>query len=330
MRDLRNDFIQDIRLFLSDLDPDVSNQIILQIMTALEKYDLSMRSTEIVPYETGNRNIMKAYAGSMMIDGLALSTIAVYIREIEKLVYFLRNKDLKTVCTFDIREYLVYEKSRGISNRTLENERSNLSAFFQWLTDEEHIPKNPCSAVKSIKYKDEVRKPFNLVELDNLRSNCQNEKERAIIEVLVASGVRVSELVNLNVDDIDFQRKSIHVKHGKGNKERYTYMDSLACSHLIKYLVTKHIESGRLFISSRGPYTTDGIRKLLHVLAKRAGVDNVHPHRFRRTFATTMAARGMDIQTIQKLMGHTNVNTTMIYISMDDMQVINSYRKHTS
>ena len=164
-----------------------------------------------------------------------------------------------------------------------------------------------------------------------LRSCCRNEKERAIIEVLISSGIRVSELIDLNVNDIDFQKKSVHVRHGKGDKERYTYIDSVACNHLIRYLTSKGIESGALFVSKRSKrYTAHGIRALLNTIAKRANIPNVHPHRFRRTFATRLAARGMDIQEIQKLMGHANINTTMVYVTMDDTQVSNSYRKYSA
>lgn len=330
MRDFRNDFLQEVQLKITSLDRDSYDLVMAVVTGALDKYELSERSTEIVPYETGNQNLMKLYTGSMLVDGKSKGTIEAYIREIKKFTAFIGNKDLKTTCTFDIRNYLAHEKVRGLSNRTLENERANLSAFFQWLTAEEFIQKNPCAAVSKIKYKDEVRMPFSLVELDSLRQNCKNEKERAIIEVLVSSGLRVSELVDLEIDDIDFHEKSIHVRNGKGGKERQTYMDSVACNHLIKYLTENKIESGKVFRGCRGVYTTDGIGKLLNRLGERAEVENVHPHRFRRTFATTMAARGMDIQMIQKLMGHTNINTTMIYISTNDMQIVNSYKKHTA
>ena len=331
MRDFRIDYLHEVELRLASLDPDTHDLVMAAITGVLDKYELSERSTEVVPYDTGNDSLLKTYAGTLLIDGKAKSTITGYIRELRKLARFIGGKDLKTTCTFDIRNYLAQEKVRGISGRSLENERSYISTFFQWLANEQYITVNPCAAISSIKYADEVKTPFSAVELDTLRSSCKTKKERAIIEVLASSGVRVSELTALDIEDIDFQKKSVRVRHGKGDKERYTYIDSVARNHLIKYLTEAGITSGALFPSKRkNRYTAGGIRTLLNVIAARAGVENVHPHRFRRTFATRLAARGMAIQEIQRLMGHTDINTTMTYIYMDDAQIVSSYMKHTA
>jgi len=331
MRDYRNDCVQEIKLRLSGLDPATLDKVVAAVTGTLNSYELTERCTDLVTYDTGNLQLMKTYAGNLLIDGKAKSTVEAYIREIRKFAVFIGNKDLKETQTFDIRNYLAQEKARGVSNRTAENSRSNLSAFFQWMTAEEYITKNPCAAVKPIKYTEEIRRPFSSVELDVLRSVCTTEKHRAIIEVLVSSGVRVGELINLNVEDVDFQKRAVHVRHGKGDKERITYIDSVASDHLIKYLTGEHIVSGALFLSRHGErYTTNGVRALLNKLSEQSGIPDVHPHRFRRTFATKLSARGMDIQEIQRLMGHTSINTTMVYITMDDTQVNNSYRKYSA
>ncbi len=231
--------------------------------------------------------------------------------------------------TFDVRNYLANEKVRGLSNVSLENTRTTLSAFFQWMANEEYIEKNPCSAVKPIKCTKEIKHPFSIVEQDLIKNNCENLKERAIVELLLSSGVRVSELVDLEVSDIDFNNRSVRIKHGKGDKERVTYVNDLTHSYLVKYLMDSGIETGALFQTNHHKYTPSGIRTMLNRLAKRAKVENVHPHRFRRTFATTLASRGMDIQDIKTLMGHTDINTTMLYVTSSDIKVNNSYRKYT-
>ena len=204
--------------------------------------------------------------------------------------------------------------------------RTIVSAFFGWLSDEEYIEKNPCKSIKPIKYQREMELPFSTVELDKLRSVCKKDKERALIEFLLASGVRVTELCMLDVSDIDFMKNKVHVRHGKGDKERYTYLTDLAKEHLLKYL------NGRtdvaLFIPQRGDrYEKGGIRYVLRTLGKRCGVENVHPHRFRRTFATQLASRGMQVQEIQKLMGHSNINTTMVYVALSDADIQYAYKK---
>ena len=329
MRDYRNDFIQNVKLLLVDLDPDVINTVVATVSDVLNNYEITERSTEIIPFEDYNLNLLKMYVSSLIIAGKSKGTISMYTREIKKLLDFLGHKKIGDIHPFDIRNYLAHEKSRGISNRTLENERSYLSTFFRWLNAEELIDKDPCYQIEPIKYLESVKRPFTNVELDKIRFACKSKKERAVIEMLLSSGMRVAELVDINVEDIDFNKKSVLIRHGKGNKERRTYIDDLACTHLIDYLTSNNIVSGPLFVSKRNArYTTRGIREMLHVLAKKSKVDDVHPHRFRRTFATTLAARGMDIQEIQKLMGHTNINTTMIYVYIDDTQINNSYRKY--
>jgi site-specific recombinase XerD len=228
---------------------------------------------------------------------------------------------------YDIRFYLALRKRQGISNRSLENTRANLSAFFQWMMRENLIISNPCLNIKPIKYKQELRMPFSDVEIDALRSACKTLKERAIIELLLSSGIRVSELVMLNVDDIDKQALSVHIKHGKGNKERTTYITKVAMKHIENYLNNRNEQDSALFCNYQHQRMHDnGVRYLLNKLAKRANVANVHPHRFRRTFACCLSARGMNIQDIQKLLGHTNINTTMEYVTIDDGRLQSSYQ----
>ena len=153
-----------------------------------------------------------------------------------------------------------------------------------------------------------------------------------MVEVLISSGIRVEELSNINIFDVDLNRLSVHVREGKGSKERVTYITEVCAMHLRKYLASRKDTSQALFVSLRKKeqITPSGIRMILHDLGRKAGVDNVHPHRFRRTFATNLAKRGMDIQTIAKLMGHSNIQTTMVYVSMNESKIIEEYRKHTA
>jgi site-specific recombinase XerD len=161
------------------------------------------------------------------VDGKSELTIAQYYRTVS---IFLRQvqKHFTEVDSYDIRWFLACEKNRGVSNRTLENTRIQLSAFFQWMVNDDLINKNPCSTVNAIKYTKKVRHPFSSVEIDALRSACKNSKERAILELLLSSGMRVSELTGLDVNDIDLDNMVIHIRHGKGDKERITYMSDVA------------------------------------------------------------------------------------------------------
>ena len=265
-----------------------------------------------------------------MISGKSEKTIAQYKRTAEKLAQ-VTNKIYTDIGVYDIRLFLAEEKQRGVSNRTLENTRANLSAFFQWLLQEDHITKNPCMNISPIKYTDKVRLPFSTVEIDSLRFACRTAKERAIIETLLATGMRVSELTGLEVSDVNFSDMSVHVKNGKGAKERTVYIDDLARTHLQEYLKSRKNESSILFLNKDGTQIAPGgIRHILKQLGKRAGVDNVHPHRFRRTFATGMANRGMDIQEIRKLLGHSNINTTLEYVYTSDEKAHASYLRYSA
>ena len=331
MADYKLQFIQSTEESLAFiLDNETREKVIDLITRNLREYEVVKAETALVEYQGVNETLLKKYCACLLIGGKSKKTIAQYKRTAEKLFQAVQ-KNFTDMDVYDIRLFLAIEKQRGVSNRTLENTRANLSAFFQWLHQEDLIPKNPCSNISPIKYTDKVRLPFSSVEIDALRFACKNEKERAIIELLLSSGVRVSELTGMKVQDIDFQKMSVHVTNRKGSKERTTFMNDLARKHLQTYLSERGIFGEYLFYNKQGtPLNPGGVRHLLNEIGKRATVDNVHPHRFRRTFASGMADRGMNIQEIRKLLGHTNINTTLEYVYTSDEQIHSSYMKYSA
>ena len=328
-KDYRISFINDIEAeLIRRYGPDQVAEISNIILKAMSGYEIMERCTDIIPMDDANQKLMKRYNACLMVDGKSEKTAYQYIRTCRKLSEAL-NKPFAEMGAYDIRFFLAMEKERGLSNRSLENTRANLSAFFQWLSNDEIIPKNPLATVKPIKYADEVRKPFSEVEIDALRGACKTLKERAMVEILISTGVRVSELTGMKTNDIDFSTLSVHVIHGKGAKERMTYTTSVSVKHLQRYLWNRKENGEYLFYNSNHkPLNAGGVRYILKELAKRAGVNNVHPHRFRRTFATGLARRGMEIQEIQRLLGHSNINTTLTYVCTDDTKVQASYKKY--
>lgn len=328
MTDYRQRFLSEVEQSLTTiLDADARAQVMRKVLHILSEYEITERSTELAVYDDQNERLLKKYCACMYVDGKSEKTVYAYRRSLSRFFGSI-NIPVTEVDTYGIRYYLACEKERGLSDVSVENTRANLSAFFQWLTVEEIIPKNPCARIKPIRYKDEVKHPFSEVELDKLRSACMTLKERALLEMLLSSGVRVSELSQMDVADIDFEHLTVHVKHGKGNKERITYINEIALSHLRKYILSK--DAGKaLFCNKNGErLEAGGVRFILNGIGKRAGVENVHPHRFRRTFATRLASRGMSIQEVQRLLGHSDISTTMRYVSVNDEQVRNSYRQH--
>ena len=329
MSDYRNELLQTIRESLATILKNETNDVVIRKITCiLNDYEVTKKCTDVVVYDDQNERILKRYCACLMVDGKSEKTIKEYQRLIKKFLD-TTGKPVKEIGVYDIRFFLAAEKERGVSNRTVENCRAYLSAFFQWLSAEEILPRNPCANVKPIKYTEKERLPFTSVELDALRQACVKMKERALIEALLTSGVRVSELALMDVSDIDFQTLAVHVRHGKGDKERTTYINDVAKHHLQKYVMARADISPSLFCNRNGQrLTTGGIRSILKAIAKRANVDNVHPHRFRRTFATGLAARGMAIQDIQKLLGHSDLNTTMEYVCISNTKVKASYNQY--
>lgn len=298
------------------------------VIKALNDYEITERCTDIAPIDNTNERLIKRYRACLMVDGKSEKTIYQYTRTLVRLSEAIP-KPFTEMTVYDIRYYLAMEQERGISARSRENLRANLSAFYQWMVNDEIIPKNPIDKLAPIKYKDEERQPFSDVEVDAIRGACKTLRERAIVEMLLSTGVRVSELASMSVSDINLSDLSVHVVHGKGNKERITYTTGVSLKHLLQYLNNRQETGQRLFYNRlHEPLGCNGIRLILNGIAERAGVNNVHPHRFRRTFATTLAKRGMSIHEIQRLLGHTNINTTMTYIAMNNSQIQSSYKKY--
>lgn len=327
-KDCRQELVNAFMEKLVFLDASDASEVLNQLTVVLKDFDVKRIGTEIIPYDDQNQRLLKRYMACLCIDGKSEKTAYQYNRTAQRLA-ICTGKVFTEMTAYDIRYFLASEKSRGISNSTLENYRANLSAFFQWMAVEEIIGKNPCMAIKPIKIKEEVRFPYSSVEMDMMRSACINEKERALIEFLVSSGVRVSELASMDVSDVNMERLTVHVRNGKGGKERTTYINEVAKEHLVKYLKSRPEDGPCLFYSGwHKRITADCIRYMLKQLGKRAGVETVHPHRFRRTFATGLADRGMRVQEIMQLLGHSDINTTMEYVSMSDDRVQISYKRY--
>lgn len=329
MNDIRMEFVRSLEIILSgSFDIPQISIISNAAVKALSDYEISRRCTDLVPLDDFNERIIKRYSACLLLDGKSEKTVAQYVRTCRKLSD-LSHKRFDEMGTYDIRFYLANDMERGLNASTIETQRAYLSAFFQWLTSEDIIQKNPAAKIPPIKCTKEVRKAFSDVEIDALRFACKTEKERAIIEVLLSTGMRVSEMCTMQIDDINRNSMTVHVKHGKGNRERITYINDVALRHLIAYTNSRKETGTALFYNkNHEPLNPGGVRKILNTIAVRAGVENVHPHRFRRTFATNLAKRGMEIQSIQRLMGHTNLNTTMVYIALDDSQLQASYKQH--
>lgn len=259
--------------------------------------------------------ILKDFLLAKKLEGCSNTTIKLYYDTLFNFIISLK-KDIQKLDTPDIRNYLNrYYETHNISNRTLDNMRRIFSSFFEWLQDEDYILKNPMRKIKRIRVDKVVKKPFTDEEVEMLRDACTNIRDLSIVDLLHSSGIRVSELCSLNKDDIDLTRRE-GIVFGKGGKERVIYFDAKTKIHLMEYLRRRIDDSPALYVSLKYPYKRlqkSGVEILVRDIGIRAGVDNVHPHRFRRTLATSLIDKGMPIEQVQQILGHTKIDTTLIY-----------------
>lgn len=328
MSDYRTQLINSIEQSLVGvLDPETNETVTRKILCILNDYEVTKRCTEVAIYDDTNDRLLKRYCACLMVEDKAEKTVYGYRRHLQRFMDFI-GRPVTEINGYDVRYYLASEKERGLAKTSLENTRSCISSFFEWMTNEEIIAKNPCATLKPIKVQNKEKFPFSTVEIDALRNSCMTRKERMIVEVLLSSGMRVDELSKMDVCDVNLESLSVHIKHGKGSKERITYLSEVAKVHFQMYLAERTDKNTAFVINYRYKrMTSGGVRYLLGELAKRANVSNVHPHRFRRTFATSLAEKGMPIQEIQKLLGHSNISTTLRYIHVNNESIKAHHRQ---
>ena len=272
-------------------------------------------------------DMLEAFLKAKMVEGLAEKTLKQYRRTLKKLIRSA-GMPLGKIGVENIRTYLAAEKDRGISDRSLHGDRDVFSSCFGWLHREGLIIRNPCGNVNSIKYAEKVRVPFSESDIEKMKEACTCIRDKAIIAFLLSSGARISEVCALNRDDIDFREMECIVM-GKGSKERTVYIDDVAGMLLCRYFAERKDNEEALFVGkANGRLTDEGVRRMLKRIEVVSGVENIHPHRFRRTLATTMINRGMPIEMVARILGHSKIDTTMTYIYVEQNNVKNNYRKY--
>ena len=321
--DVRTKIVDQVLESLPELSADIRDKIERTLLTSLQNYEVQERCTEVAIHDNTNMGLVRKFIATKKLEGKSERTLRRYQPELEKLVYFL-DKKLYEVSSYDLRLYLsLYKEQRKISNRTLENMRKTISTFFGWLHDEGLIGQNPARAVKQIKYDKIVRKPFTPVEREKIKSACRQLRDLALSEFLYASGLRVSEVISLDRTSIDFVTREATVI-GKGGKERRFYLSEVCAEYLRQYLNSRCDDNAALFVGTKSPYrrlTKEGVEYIVKDLGQKAGVNNVHPHRFRRTLATDLVRKGVPIQDVAQILGHSDLRTTQVYVALDQSTV---------
>lgn len=327
--DIRTQIIEAVIMALIGVEQEVKDRVERVLHIQLSNYEVQERCTEVVVHDGSSIGLVRKFIATKRLEGKSEKTLRKYQPELEKLVEFL-DKKLYEVETYDLRLYLaLYKENRGVSNRTLDNIRKTISSFFGWLNDEGHIGRNPARALKQIKYPHVNRKPFSPVEREKLKNACEFIRDLALSEFLYASGLRVSEVASLNRDSIDFITREATVI-GKGAKERTFYLSEVCAEYLLQYLKSRTDDNPALFVSVKSPYNRlgkEGIEVAVKRLGKKAGVENVHPHRFRRTLATDLVRKNVPIQDVAEILGHADLRTTQVYVCLDRETVKYHYNR---
>lgn len=276
-----------------------------------------------------NHEALDFFIAAKKIEGCSIKSLNYYYTTLVKMfvkidvIYF-------SITTEDIRSYLSdYQENSGVSKATIDNMRRIISSFFSWLENEDYIMKSPARRIRKVRVGKIVKEIYTEENIELMRQNCKNARDLAIIDMLYSTGMRVGELVRLNISDIDFENKECVVL-GKGNKQRKVYFDAKTKIHLKQYLNSRKDTDPALFVSQLYPYNRlkiSGVEIALRKIGEKLHINKVHPHKFRRTLATKAIDKGMPIEQVQHLLGHTKIDTTLGYAMVDDENVKISHKK---
>lgn len=320
MQQLINDILHDMSEVLSAKEL-YALQIVLQ-------KKLNTQNNQTYPYT--NIEYMDMFISAKRIEGCSERTLAYYKATIEHMLSIIVTP-LRQVNTDDLRAYLAeYQLINNCSKTTVDNIRRNLSSFFSWLEAEDYIIKSPIRRIHKIRTGSKVKETLSEECIERLRDSCLHIRDLAMIDFLYSTGIRVGELVNLNIGDINFEERECIV-YGKGNKQRKVYFDAKAKVHLKRYLEQRNDYNEALFVTLDSPFERlkiSGVEIRLRKLGRLASLDQrVHPHKFRRSMATRAIDKGMPIEQVQKLLGHQQIDTTMHYAMVNQSNVKISHRK---
>lgn len=322
---------QIIQEILCKMLPALDNEQIELLKTTLETElagkDIIITEENIIAREV---DYIGLFITSKRIEGCSEKTLSYYESTIRKMHDYI-GKRACNITTEDLRGYLsYYQIERKAGKVTIDNIRRILSSYYAWLEDEDYVLKSPVRRIHKIKTTKVVKDTYTDEELEMMRDNCSTKRDLAIIDMLASTGMRVGELVTLDKDDINFNERECVVL-GKGDKERIVYFDARTKIHLSEYLESRTDNCPALFVSLNNPtsrITINSVEVRLRELGKELGLSKVHPHKFRRTLATTAIDKGMPIEQVQTLLGHQKIDTTMQYAMVKQQNVKTSHRKY--
>lgn len=290
----------------------------------------NLSEAALLDESTSNLEYLQLFLDAKKIEGCSERTLQYYRVTIEKLLNQVE-VPIRKISTEQIRAYLSeYQQINNCSKVTVDNVRRNISSFFSWLEEEDYILKSPMRRIHKIKTKQQVKEIISDEAIEMLRDSCCCPRDLAMIDLLYSTGIRVGELVNLNISDINFEAREC-VVFGKGDKERRVYFDAKAKLHLKDYLKSRNDDNPALFVTLDSPYARlkiSGVEIRIRELGRRMNLSKIHPHKFRRTMATRAIDKGMPIEQVQKILGHSQIDTTMQYAIVNQNNVKSSHQRY--
>lgn len=290
----------------------------------------TLNEKEIEKKRVSNVEYLSMFIAAKSIEGCSKRTVDYYRTTIETM--FKKTEiPIRKITTEDMRNYLSeYQKINDCSKVTVDNIRRNISSFFSWLEEENYILKSPMRRIHKIKANQQVKDVISDEDIEKLRDHCKCKRDLAMIDLLYSTGMRVGELVNLNISDVDFEAREC-VVFGKGGKERRVYFDAKAKLHLQAYISSRKDDNPALFVTLDAPserLKISGVEIRMRNLGRSLNLSKIHPHKFRRTMATRAIDKGMPIEQVQKILGHSQIDTTMQYAMVNQNNVKVSHRRY--
>ena len=323
-QNLINDIVQGMLPYLNNAQNEKLQEVLQYVFA---DYELTEKQQQ---EKTSKQNFVELFLSAKRIEGCSEKSLKYYKATIEAMLNELQ-KDVKHIVTDDIRGYLTeYQEKKKSSKVTIDNIRRIFSSFFAWLEDEDYILKSPVRRIHKVKTGTNIKETYSDEALELMRDNCTELRDLAIIDILASTGMRVGEMVLLNRNDIDFNERECIV-FGKGSKERVVYFDARTKIHLKNYLESRVDDNPALFVSLKVPYERlkiGGVEVRLREFGEKLGLQKVHPHKFRRTLATMAIDKGMPIEQLQQLLGHSKIDTTLQYAMVKQSNVKIAHRKY--
>jgi site-specific recombinase XerD len=307
-----------INEILMQMEPHISTEVLKMLETVVVKalyfVEVERKETQLSTEMDDNIYLMSLYEMNVRKDGLSEKTVKAYMGAMKNMLC-VTDKNIRHITAVDIKYYLDLYTGKGNSVRTVNNERRFLSAVFTWFRKHGIITANP---VEAVPIKKERKPPIDYlkgVEIEQLRLACDKARERALMEFLLSTGVRIGEVPQIKRDDIDWATGEIVIYAHKTSDYRTVYLNDVAKVHIGKYLESRNDNSEALFANVRAPHKAteeDGLRLIISQLGKKAGLKRrVYPHLFRKTMATMLRGKDCAIEDIQQMLGHKEPSTTM-------------------